>query len=118
MLDAITIGVTGVIAGLATWMAVGLLVRRQWRLDDLASIGFASPRWATFFGVTLLVAVAALIVGWRMKPIGIAAIVSIKVAYILMLIGYRRAQTPRRRDAATLAMALHSAVAVAVILAW
>ena len=118
MLDAVTVAVTGVIAVLAMWMAAGLLVRRQWRLDDLASIGFTSPRWATFFGVTLLVAVAALVVGWRMKPIGLAAIVSIKVAYVLMLTGYRRAQTPRRRDAATLAMAVHSAVAVAVILAW
>ncbi len=118
MLDAITIGLTGLIAVLATWMAIGLLRRTEWRLQNLASIGFSAPWWATIFGVALLTAVAALLIGWWVMPIGFAGIATIKIAYVLMLIGYRRAGLSRQGDPATLAMTAHSAASVALILSW
>lgn len=118
MLEAITIGLTGLIAALATWMAFGLLSGQDWRVQNLASIGLTSPRWATSLGIVLLAAVAALVVGWWEKPIGIAGIVTIKIAYVLMLLGYRRARISRRKDMATLAMTAHSLTSVALILSW
>ncbi|MGH1491340.1 MAG: hypothetical protein ACRBK7_18400 [Acidimicrobiales bacterium] len=109
---------TGLIAVLATWMAAGLLARQGWRLESLASIGLSSPRWPTALGAVLLVAVAALVVGWWVRPIGVAGIIVIKLSYLLMLVGYRRAGISRRKDAVNLAMTAHSLLSIALIIAW
>lgn len=118
MVEATSIGLTGLIAILATWMAAGLLARQDWRLENLASVGLTSPRSATIFGVAILIAVAALVAGWWNRPIGIAGIIVLKLGYTLMLVGYRRAGASRRRDAATMAMSAHSVATVAVLLSW
>ena len=118
MLDGIVVGLTGLIAILALWMSAGLLTRQAWRLENLASIGFISPRWASAFGMSLLASVAALIAGWWVRPVGIAGIIVVKVFYVLMLIGYRRAGLSRQRDAVNVAMTAHSVASLVVILSW
>lgn len=112
ILDVIIVVLTGGIAIAATWMAAGLLRGQPDRVADLAAVGFRSPVWSIAFGLAILASVAGLIIGWWIAPIGIAAIVAIKVLYVLVLVAYRRAHKTRRRDHVTTLMSAHSLAAL------
>ncbi|MEM7094283.1 MAG: hypothetical protein AAF567_14870 [Actinomycetota bacterium] len=118
MIDIVLVALTTVIAAAAVWMAVGLLRRERWRVDNLRAIGLVSSLWPTAIGGLLLVAVVGLVVGWWITAIGIAAIVVIKAAYVLMLVAYRRAGRDRKHDVASVALSAHSIAALALILGW
>ena len=118
ILNTVIVSLTGLIAVLATWTAIGLLRKEAPRVDNLARIGLRSPVWPIATGLGLLAAVAALIVGWWITAIGIAAIVAIKLAYFAMLTGYHRADQSRDRDIVNIAMTAHSVAAIALIVAW
>ena len=115
ILDAITVLLTGSIAAAATWMAIGLIRRTSDRTDKLAVIGLQSTWWGIVLGLSLGVAVCGLIIGWWIAPIGIAAIVAIKLGYLAALVAYRRKGQARDRDHVTVLMAAHSAVAVVAL---
>ena len=118
MIETILIGLTAIIALAATWMAVGLLRAEPWRVENLKAVGLQSTVWASALGTVLLVAAIALAAGWWLTWLGIAAIVTIKLLYLLMLVAYRRANRHRRHDVATIAMTGHSLAAVALVVGW
>ncbi len=118
ILDTVVIVLTGLIAGLASWMAIGLLRQEPQRVEAMREVGFLSPAWPTIFGTVLLIAVVALVVGWWFKPLGIAGMVTIKALYLIVLIAYRRARQRREKDLATAAMTAHSIAALVLLAAW
>lgn len=117
-LESVVIVLTATIASGGIWMAIGLLRREPGRIENLRQIGLTAPAWPVALGVGLLLAVAALLVGWWITPLGIIAIVAIKASYVAMLIGYRRADVSRERDLVTVAMTAHSVAALGLLLAW
>ncbi|MEM7339080.1 MAG: hypothetical protein AAF467_10560 [Actinomycetota bacterium] len=118
MIDTILIVLTTAIAGFATWMAIGLLRRQTWRIENLRAVGLQSSFWAPTLGTILLIATIALVAGWWITWLGIAAIIIIKGLYILMLVAYRRANRQRVHDVATYAMTGHSFAAIALAVGW
>jgi hypothetical protein len=115
VLDSILFSLTLSIAVMAIWMAAGLLRKQSWRIDNLIRIGLVSPAWPFAFGVGLITAAAGLIVGVWITPIGIVSIVVIKVTYLVIQIGYRRANVSRQRGVAHIIMTGHTVAGVIIL---
>lgn len=118
MLEIVVVVLTASIAVLAVLMARSLLLGDPARVAELASIGFDSPAVAPTLGVVLLAAVAGLLAGWWITPLGIVSIVAIKVLYFIVVIAYKRSGQPRRPHVAHAALSAHSVASIVLIVAW
>ena len=117
MLEALTIALTAALAMVVLRMAYGLFTREPWRIERLSLIGLTHSAWPSVLGGICVTAVAAIVVGRWYTPIAIAGLIAVKLLYVSMLAGYKRAGERRAHDAMTVTSLTHSAVTLVALIA-